>query len=269
MEERIAMIGAGNMARALIGGLLAAGRDPASLSASDPDAAARAAVRREFGIEVGDDNAAAAATAETVVIAVKPQQIDAVLAGLAPALRPESLLVSVAAGVPIARIQRALGRAQPVVRAMPNTPALLGAGATGLHASPTCSTEQRRRARALFECVGCVFEVPDEGSMDAVTAVSGSGPAYFFLLAEALAQAGEAAGLAPETARGLAAQTALGAGKMLAQGSADPATLRARVTSPGGTTAAALAALEAGGFAKLIQHAVTAAIQRGRELGDS
>jgi len=269
MNERITMIGAGNMARALISGLLAGGRDPGCIAATDPDPVTRQAVACDFGISVTANNAAAAGAADTIVLAVKPQLIDDVLASIAATLPPETLVVSVAAGVPVARIERALSRPQPIVRAMPNTPALLGVGATGIHASPTCSSSQRERARRLFEAVGAVFEIDDEGLMDAVTAVSGSGPAYFFALAEALTEAGVTAGLDPAIARGLATQTAVGAGRMLADDAADPSALRRRVTSPGGTTAAALASFDVDGFADMVQRAVAAAVRRGRELGES
>lgn len=269
MNERIAMLGAGNMARALIGGLLAGGRDPGSITATDPEPATRTTVADEFGVATLADNAAAASQADTVVLAVKPQVIDAVLFSIAAQLPPDALVVSVAAGIPVSRIEHALGRPQAIVRAMPNTPALFAAGATGIHASAACAPSQRDRARALFETVGRVFEIDDESLMDVVTAVSGSGPAYFFALAEALAAAGTAAGLDPAIARGLAAQTAAGAGRMLAENGADPAQLRRRVTSPGGTTAAALASLETDDFADLVHRAVAAAVRRGRELGDS
>lgn len=269
MSERITMIGAGNMGRALIGGLLAGGRNPDSITATDPNRSTRETVARDLGVATTEDNGAASAAADTIVLAVKPQFIDEVLATIAPTLRPEALVVSVAAGVPIARIERALGRAQPIVRAMPNTPALCAAGATGIHASAACTTDQTKRARILFEAVGKVFEIEHESLMDAVTAISGSGPAYFFALAEALAEAGVAAGLDLQTARGLATQTAVGAGQMLAGAGADPCELRQQVTSPGGTTAAALASFEHDGFASLVDHAVKAAIHRGRELGES
>ncbi|PKL95029.1 MAG: pyrroline-5-carboxylate reductase [Gammaproteobacteria bacterium HGW-Gammaproteobacteria-8] len=269
MKEHIAMIGAGNMARALIAGLLASGRDPGCITATDPDPAARRAATQDFGIAATADNAAAVATADTIVLAVKPQVIEDVLASIAASVAPETLIVSVAAGIPIARIERALGRPQPVVRVMPNTPALLGVGATGMHASAACSADQTRRTRQLFEAVGQVFEVEDEALMDVVTAISGSGPAYFFAFAEALALAGAAAGLDPATARGLAVQTAAGAGRMLADPDTDPADLRRRVTSPGGTTAAALASFEADGLADMVGRAVAAAVDRGRELGAS
>lgn len=268
MDPRISIIGAGNMARALAGGLIARGHDHARITAADPDEGARDAMRSAHGIEVSADNAASVRGAEVVILAVKPQVLDDVARGIADVLEPGCVVVSVAAGVPISSLRRALGTARVgLVRVMPNTPALKGVGATGLFADPDCTAEQRDAARAVFEAVGRVFEIGDENLMDAVTAVSGSGPAYFFALAEALAQAGESAGLPPETAEGLAAQTAAGAGAMLADGDDRAADLRRRVTSPGGTTEAALEALQRGGLGSLVDSAVDAAVRRGRELG--
>lgn len=269
MNPVIAMIGAGNMAQALIGGLLARGHPPSRLVAADPDDDARTRVQREHAIRCEADNAAAVAGADVVVLAVKPQTIDDVAASVADALADRAVVVSVAAGVPVARLAAALGEGRAIVRVMPNTPALHGAGATGLFAGTRCSEEQRRAATELFEAVGKVYRIDDEALMDVVTAVSGSGPAYFFLLAEALADAGAAAGLDRKTAEGLAAQTAAGAGAMLAGGDESAAELRRRVTSPGGTTAAALDVLTQRGLAGLVADAVDAAVARGRELGDS
>lgn len=266
MQSTIVFIGAGNMARALIGGLIANGSKHRVL-ATDPDPASRAAVESELGIGTLADNRTAVAQADTVVLAVKPQVIDDVLTGLAGAVDPGALVISVAAGISVGRIQGVLGTGQPVVRAMPNTPALYRAGATGLFVAQSCTADQRDRARELFEAVGIVAQVDDEAQMDTVTAVSGSGPAYFFALAEALTRAGTRAGLEPGTARALAEQTAAGAGRMLAESGDDAATLRTRVTSPGGTTAAALECLSRGNLDALVQDAVDAAVRRGRELG--
>jgi pyrroline-5-carboxylate reductase len=267
MKSRIAMIGAGNMAQSLLGGLLARGHPRDRLIAADPDDAARAAVEREHGIATSADNAASAAAADVVVLAVKPQVIDDVAGSIADALGDHALVVSVAAGIPIRRLADALGGERAIVRVMPNTPALRGVGAIGLFAGEHCSEAQKESARELFCAVGRVFEISDESLMDVVTALSGSGPAYFFRLAEALAEAGADAGLDRRTAEGLAAQTAAGAGAMLAAGDASAAELRARVTSPGGTTAAALASMDDHGLDELVRAAVEAAIRRGRELG--
>lgn len=261
------MIGAGNMARALVGGLIARGHPADRLVAADPDPDTRTAVAREYGIATFETNERAVAGADVVVLGVKPQVINAVGKSIASALDPYCVVVSVAAGIPVARLHAVLGAERAVVRVMPNTPALHGAGATGLYAAPGCSAAQRDAARTLFEAVGTVFEIDDEALMDVVTAVSGSGPAYFFALAEALADAGCGAGLDRVTAEGLAAQTAAGAGTMLGTGDTPAAELRRRVTSPGGTTAAALDMFRQKDFAGIVQAAVDAAVRRGRELG--
>lgn len=262
------MIGAGNMARALIGGLLENDHPAGRLIAADPDPDTRTAIERDFGVEATDDNPHAVANADVVVLAVKPQVIDGVLGSVASNLSHDAVVISVAAGIPVARIRRRLGDQAAIVRVMPNTPALRGLGATGMYAAPQCSAAQRDRARALFEAVGLVFEVQDEALMDAVTAISGSGPAYFFALTEALANAGREAGLPEPIARGLATQTAAGAGAMLTGDEVDPSELRRRVTSPGGTTAAALESFAHDGLDAIVERAVRAAVRRGRELGD-
>ncbi|MCA1778051.1 MAG: pyrroline-5-carboxylate reductase [Xanthomonadaceae bacterium] len=269
MSKQIAFIGAGNMARALIGGLLARDTDARQLIAADPSADTRAHIEQDFGIATASDNRGAVAGADIVVLAVKPQVIDQVAEDIAPALNAGSVVVSVAAGIPLGRLRRVLGDRQALVRVMPNTPALYRAGATGMHAPSPCTPKQKAGVQRLFEAVGRVFPIKDEALMDVVTAVSGSGPAYFFALAEALAQAGQTAGLDPETARELANQTAAGAGTMLAGERIDAGLLRRQVTSPGGTTAAALAELDQAGFGCIVQSAVDAAVARARELGAS
>jgi len=261
------MIGAGNMARALIGGLLARDHPAHQLCAADPDAETRAAIRRDFEIATHADNAQAAESADVVVLAVKPQVIDPVLKSIRPVLDGNAVVVSIAAGVPIATIARALGESRAIVRVMPNTPALYGEGASGFCASAACGASDKAAVEQIFGAVGKVFEIEDEALMDVVTAVSGSGPAYFFALAEALAEAGRNAGLDPSVAEQLSAQTAAGAGAMLAVGDAHAAELRHRVTSPGGTTAAALERFEKQDFRGMVADAVEAAIRRGRELG--
>jgi len=263
----VAMIGAGNMARALIGGLMRRGHPPNRLVAADPDKDTRSSIEQEFGIAVHATNEQAVAGADLVVLAVKPQVVDQVAASIAAVVDEKCVVISVAAGIPVSRLRLSLGANRVIVRVMPNTPALHGAGATGIFAAPGCSDAQLRAAAHLFESVGKVFPIEDESLMDVVTAVSGSGPAYFFALAEALAEAGCNAGLDAATAHGLATQTAAGAGAMLGADGASAAELRRRVTSPGGTTAAALDSLNQNGFAPVIESAVSAAVQRGRELG--
>lgn len=266
-DSRIAFIGGGNMARSLIGGLLGKGWPAANLTVSEPMPALREALAADFGVSVHDDNTVAAADATVWVLAVKPQVLRAVCEAMAPlaqARRP--VIVSIAAGITSVQLDRWLGGGQAVVRCMPNTPALLGAGATGLFANAAVSPEQKQAANALLECAGMTAWIPDEAQMDAVTAVSGSGPAYVFLLAEAMQAAGEQQGLTPDTARALALQTIHGAARMLLESNEPAATLRQRVTSPGGTTQAALETFEAGGFRALVSAAIGAATERGRAL---
>jgi pyrroline-5-carboxylate reductase len=263
----IGFIGGGNMARSLIGGLVARGHAAASLHVAEPFAELRDALARDFGVAVHADNAAAATQAAVWVFAVKPQVLRGVAEALAPiAQRTRPLVISIAAGITGVQLERWLGGGLAVVRAMPNTPALLGAGATGLHANARVDAAQRAQAEALLGATGLTAWIPDEAAMDAVTALSGSGPAYVFLLAEAMQAAGEAQGLSPDTARALALQTVFGAARMLVESGETAATLRQRVTSPGGTTQAALETLEAGGFRALVAQAIANATIRGREL---
>jgi pyrroline-5-carboxylate reductase len=263
---RIVFIGGGNMARSLIGGMLGRGHPASHIHVSEPNADAREALTHEYGISSGGDNAAAAAGADILLLAVKPQMLARVCRGVAAALPASALTVSIAAGIGSAQIDAWLGGERAVVRAMPNTPALLGAGATGLFANARVSEAQRRQADAVLAAVGLCVWIDDEALMDAVTALSGSGPAYVFLLAEAMQSAAERHGLPVAAARALTAQTLLGASRMLGEASEDAATLRARVTSPGGTTQAAIEAFEAGGFRDLVATAIDAATRRGAEL---
>ncbi len=266
-SDPITFIGGGNMAQALIGGLIASGTGPEDIRVADPSDDLRQHLARDPGVGVYADNAEAVGGASAVLLAVKPQVMDAVLASLAGQLDAGSLVISVAAGVPIGRIQRGLNGHQQIVRAMPNTPALYRAGMTGLVAAAAVSETERALATRLLKAAGEVVWVDDEAQMDVVTAVSGSGPAYFFALVEQLSAAGGRAGLSPETAARLARQTAYGAGVMLAKSEFDAEQLRIRVTSPGGTTAAALESLTANEFARIVDEAVQAAVRRGRELG--
>ena len=263
----IAFIGGGNMARSLIGGVVKAGGDVASIRVAEPVDALRDALRADFNVQVFDDAAPAATGAEVWVLAVKPQVLREVceaLAGPAQAQRP--LVVSIAAGITSAQIARWLGGDIAVVRAMPNTPALLGAGVTGLYANTAVDAGGRDIARTLLASAGETVWIDDEALMDAVTAVSGSGPAYVFLLAEAMVDAGIAEGLAPDAARTLALQTILGAARMLTTDDTPAAELRRRVTSPNGTTQAAIESFERDGFRDIVARAVQAARVRGAEL---
>lgn len=267
IDEQIAILGAGNMGRALIGGLLRSGTPSARLRAGESQAASRELLTREFGIGATADNFAAIAGASVVVLAVKPQEAEAALKALAGALavtRP--LLISVAAGVRIASLAAWCGAGVPIVRAMPNQPALIGAGVTGLYAPPHVGAPQRRSAEEVLKAVGEIAWVPSEEALDVVTALSGSGPAYFFLLAEHMAEAGSELGLEAGTARRLAAATLYGAGLLAHAGDSDFVRLRSAVTSAGGTTEAALAALEAANLGAAVRQALTAATKRSREL---
>jgi pyrroline-5-carboxylate reductase len=268
MSDIIAFIGGGNMARSLIGGLIANGRAPASIHVAEPVAALRDALHGDFGVSVFDAGTAAVAGASAWVFAVKPQVMRTVCEALAAqAQRRRPLVISIAAGITGSQLDRWLGGALAIVRAMPNTPALLGAGVTGLHASAHVDAQGRAFAQDLLAAAGQTVWIEEEELMDAVTAVSGSGPAYVFLLAEAMVDAGISEGLPADAARTLALQTILGAARMLTEdGAPDAAELRRRVTSPNGTTQAAIEAFEAGGLRALVASAIHAARERGREL---
>jgi pyrroline-5-carboxylate reductase len=265
--DAVAFIGGGNMARSLIGGMVSRGTDPTGIHVAEPVDALRDALARDFGVQVHADATAAAASAGTWVFAVKPQVMRAVCTGLADLARDtRPLSISIAAGITGTQLSAWLGGNAAVVRAMPNTPALLGAGVTGLHANAAVHADGRARAQALLATAGETVWIDDEALMDAVTAVSGSGPAYVFLLAEAMEDAARAQGLPADAARTLVTQTLLGAARMLTEAGEPPAGLRRRVTSPGGTTQAAIEAFEAGGLRALVADAIAAATLRGREL---
>lgn len=266
-DTRIAFIGAGNMAASLIGGLRAKGLDAAQIRASDPGADTRARVSAEHGIETFENNADAIQGVDVIVLAVKPQAMKAVCESLRPSLQPHQLVVSIAAGITCASMNTWLG-AQPIVRCMPNTPSLLRQGVSGLYATAEVSAEQRDEAQALLSAVGIALWLEQEQQLDAVTAVSGSGPAYFFLLIEAMTAAGVKLGLPHEVAEQLAEQTALGAAKMAVASEVDAAELRRRVTSPGGTTQAAIESFQAGGFEALVEKALGAAAHRSAEMAE-
>jgi pyrroline-5-carboxylate reductase len=263
----LTVLGAGNMGRALIGGLLRHGMRPEQISVGERHEAARTALSRDLGIAASADNASAVGKADLVVLAVKPQDAGAVLAPLAgPLQRRRPVVLSVAAGVRVHALQGWCGAGVPVIRAMPNRPALVGAGVTGLFAPAQVDASGRALAAQVMQSVGEVVWVATEDALDVVTALSGSGPAYFFLLAEAIARAGVALGLPEDTSRRLSIATLHGAG-LLAQGSdGDLSRLRAEVTSKGGTTEAALRILQAAGFDELIGRAVESAAHRSREI---
>ena len=263
----VAFIGGGNMARSLIGGMIARGADPACVRVAEPVQTLREALQTDFGVR-GFATAAEAVEGATVwLLAVKPQVMRAVCAEIATTARTaQPVAISIAAGITSRQLSDWLGGNIAVVRAMPNTPALLGAGITGLFANPQVDAIQRDQAARLLDAVGPTVWIEDEGQMDAVTAVSGSGPAYVFLLAEAMQAAGVKQGLPADTARQLANQTLLGAARMLTELDEPADVLRKKVTSPGGTTQAAIETFEQGGLRELVDRAVTAATLRGREL---
>jgi len=263
---RIAFIGGGNMTRSLIGGLLKAGIAMEALRVAEPLAEVRKALEHDFGVVAFADHALAITDADVVVLAVKPQVMPLLRNGLHDLLQcTQPLLISIAAGVRLGQLERWFG-ALPIVRCMPNTPALIGAGATGLCANARVSAPQRAQAQHILDAAGLTRWIGDEALMDTVTALSGSGPAYFFALVEALEDAAVAQGLPRDTARALAVQTCLGAGRMLAESGEVPGELRRRVTSPNGTTQAALESFAADGLPRIIVSAVAAATQRSKGL---
>ncbi len=268
-DKTICFIGAGNMARSLIGGLIADGASPESICAADPDETQRDALARNFRIRTYAANSDAAAAADVVVTAVKPQVLRAVAGEIAATVTErKTLVISIAAGIREPDIRRWLGGNAAIVRAMPNTPALLRSGVAALYANQQASETQREMAESILRAVGAVVWLDDEGLMDAVTAVSGSGPAYFFLFMEQIAAAARKTGLAPDIARLLTVETALGAARMALETSEDLATLRHQVTSPGGTTAAALEVLDSDALSSLIETAIGRARDRAIELAD-
>ena len=269
-DSNIGFIGGGNMATSLIGGLVATGTAPGTIWVSDPETPKLDALTRRFGVNASGDNGVVASRCATVVLAVKPQIMNTVVQALAPVLgehRP--LLVSIAAGVREADINRWAGGDMAIVRTMPNTPALVGCGATALFANAKVDPAQRERAGAILAAVGITIWVGDEAQLDAVTALSGSGPAYYFLLMEIMQATGEAMGLDADAARRLTLQTALGAARIANESDDPPAVLRERVTSPNGTTERALVTMREGGIDKVVADGIHGARQRSIELGDA
>lgn len=269
MTDRIAFIGAGNMAGALIAGLLADGTSPGQLIAADPSEERCRALGNATGIQTLRDNREAAALADIVVLAVKPQTLRTVAEQLAEQVQEQRpLVISIAAGIRSDSLQNWLGGDIPLVRTMPNTPAMIQSGATVLYATAMVSETQRDQAESLMRSAGLTQWVADESLMDAVTALSGSGPAYYFLVMEAMQEAAQEMGLSADTARLLTLQTALGAARMALESSESPKILRARVTSPGGTTERAVQVLEDGGIRGLFREALQAAHDRSVELSN-
>ena len=252
------------MARSLIGGLIARGLSPNQITVSDPVASQRDLLTRQYKVNVTDSNQNAVSKSQIVILAVKPQELRRVAEALKPALQHKPLIISVAAGIRASDLEQWLGL--PVVRTMPNRPALNGCGVTGMYASPSVNQNQRELALQIMSAVGKAVWVDKEALIDAVTAVSGSGPAYFFLLMELLEQAGIERGLPADVSRTLAVETAYGAGLMARELTESPAILREQVTSKGGTTEAALKVFSSRDLKQIVSDAVKAAADRSAEL---
>lgn len=265
-DKTIGFIGGGNMAEALLKGLLAGGVPTADMAVAEPVAQRREFLAERYGVQCGDDNSAVAADSDIVILAVKPQVAATVLQGMAAAVSTDKLLISIMAGVKTAAIETALPGEVRVIRVMPNTPALVLKGASALAAGAHATAEDLSLARRIFELVGKAWLV-EEKLMDAVTGLSGSGPAYVLTFIEALADAGVKNGLPRDVAAGLAAQTVFGTAELLLETREHPAVLREKVTSPGGTTIAGLHVLEKEGFRGTVINAVDAATTRSQELG--
>lgn len=268
-KSRIGFIGGGNMATSLIGGLISDGFPAERLWVAEPDRRRREELAAGFGVHTCSDNSELVNAVEVVVLAVKPQAMHAVCSEIATAVQgSRPLLISIAAGLRSGDLDRWLGGGHAIVRTMPNTPALVQGGATALFANPQVKERQRELAENILRAVGLTLWLEDEALMDTVTAISGSGPAYFFLLMEILEQNAVRMGLQDKSARLLALQTAFGAAKMALESEQDAATLRARVTSPGGTTERAISLLEDGHIRELFATALSGARDRAGELAD-
>ncbi len=263
----ITFIGGGNMSSALIGGLLQQGYSPGQIRVVEISAEGREKIKHEFKVEAVAELAKGVSDSDVILLAVKPQQLSAVAQELAGLLR-EHLVISIAAGIRATDISRWMGNYERVVRAMPNTPALIRAAVTGLYALPGVSVEEKHNAETILAAVGSVLWCDREELLDAVTALSGSGPAYVFYFIEAMQKAGQELGLDAAQARRLSLETLLGAARLASQSDENVTALRARVTSPGGTTERAIQALENAGVKNAIIGAIHVANQRSRELGD-
>jgi pyrroline-5-carboxylate reductase len=268
LGKKIAFLGTGNMAEALVKGLLRAGSAvKEEIVCAEPRAARREEIAQRYGVAVTPDNRAAAEEASICLLSVKPQTMDELLEEIAPAIDHRKLVVSIAAGIPISAIARKLGAGVRIVRTMPNTPALVGAGATALARGAHATDADLEEAKRLFEAVG-IAHVVEEHHLDAVTGLSGSGPAFVFIAIEALADGGVKVGLARPVAMALAAQTVLGSAKLILETGEHPGRLKDQVASPGGTAIAGIHALEMGGLRAALIGAVEAATRRSHELGE-
>jgi len=264
---RLVFIGAGNMANSIIGGLVSHGYPAQLITATDLNAEQLDKLAQETGINTSTDNAAAVADADAIILAVKPQVMEAVTNPLKDIIaNNKPLIISIAAGITVTNLLDWMGEDLPVIRTMPNTPALVQTGATGLFANNAVSKQQKSLADTVFSAIGIASWFNQESDLDAVVAVSGSGPAYFFMMMEAMEEAGVKLGLSAESARELTLQTALGAAKLAQASDVSTAELRRRVTSPGGTTEQAIKCFEEGGLRELVDTALQAASKRSKEL---
>jgi pyrroline-5-carboxylate reductase len=265
---KIAFIGGGNMATALIGSLFASDRNIERIQVAEPGAEARQRLENQWPVQCFESAADAINNVDAVVLAVKPYVLPMVLEEIGDLVRSEQVIISIVAGINSAQIASQLSAGSPVVRTMPNTPALIGLGITGMYASDNCSDSQRALAQQIMESAGEVVWLQDESLIDVVTGISGSGPAYFFYMVEALRDAGTRLGLPADVATKLALHTAQGAGAMAVQSDVDVSELRRRVATKGGTTEAALNQFKAANFAQTVDAAVEAATRRGQELAE-
>lgn len=262
---KVAVIGCGNMGASIIRGLVEAQFYPQNLLITDADPKKTQSLKKDLGVKIAKTNRQAASVADAVILAVKPQVLDSVVDDLATVLQEETLVISIAAGIPIARIKKHLKEKNPVVRVMPNLPALIGQGVSAYAMGSGSAPKHRQITELVLKSIGSVVEVK-EPLMDVVTAVSGSGPAYCFLLAEKMIESAYELGMKSETAKQLVYQTFLGSAKMMAAGDADPDELIGRVASKGGTTEAALKVFRSRGLGKIVKEAMTAARKRAVEL---
>jgi pyrroline-5-carboxylate reductase len=269
MNQTICFIGAGNMAQSLIGGLLASGYSKAHILATDPTSAQRDQITQTYGIHCFADNNEAISKADIVVLAVKPQILESVCTDIQASIQAKScMVISVAAGIRSLDINRWLGGDVSIVRTMPNTPALIQTGATGLFANPFVSADQKSQAEHILRAAGITIWVDDEQQLDVVTALSGSGPAYYFLFMQAMEETAQKMGLDAKTAHLLTMQTALGAAKMVMESQQDCATLRKNVTSPNGVTESAIKKFEESNLPQIVEDAMLCAQNRAKELAD-
>lgn len=267
MTIKITFIGAGNMASSLAGGMIAKGMDPSNITLSDINDQQLQQVRKQLQVNTTRDNIAACLKADVIVLAVKPQVMGQVLAPLKETFQQRKpVVMSIAAGITLSQLEGWIGSDMPIVRCMPNTPALVETGASGLFANANVSEQQREQARSVMAAVGLALWVDNEDQIDAVTAVSGSGPAYFFLVMEAMIAAGKSLGLSDQVAKQLTLQTALGSAQMAITSDVEPTELRRRVTSPGGTTERAIGIMEDSKLREIFADAMNGAYQRSKEL---